>query len=499
MTAMMPNHRCPLAVLALVLFLTTMTPRARAQNPAAPSVSPAPPTSPAAPTSVPALDLNDPRRWSEPAFGISLLPPPPEQAQIIDHPADGALLHIVGREGYLIIASLRETKTDVERDRAVADVVTQTLSIYPAKPMGQAHLLRAAERDVAVIYYRVDPSAGAGEKSAAPKADPWLLGQTIVFLYPQQLLVFEIRATTTALEKVNLVVEALLDSLAVMPPEELAALRQAQLQRGDDWLKTVTADQLRAAAPPERWLRILEGDIDVGYLRYRCTEDEAVTRKGLRLEMQSRVVQGLMATDFLANFFMADDGSTEIWSIRTTVRPADASAPAPGSLSQAEGLIPGSPPGSAGSTPGSTAPSQGLIAPARAAAETGLRSGPEFTVTLDTPSSVHTNQWDTPPTAYLPLVTQQIMGPLLPRQQEATFGFYSYFPNQSQIAYRTERVVPSPTRDGSYQVHTRPAPDQPVTVTHYDSRGRLLRVVMPGNRVLLPSTLQQIESLWRVR
>ena len=75
-------------------------------------------------------------------------------------------------------------------------------------------------------------------------------------------------------------------------------------------------------------------------------------------------------------------------------------------------------------------------------------------------------------------------------------AFYAYYPTERKITYRTTRVETA--KDGSYTIHTRVSPDEDEQVAHYNKQGKLIKRLLPGGQVILPTTKQQLSAIWKI-
>ncbi len=403
-----------------------------------------------------------PPRWQEPGFGVSLQPPP--GAKLVQNARMDEMLRITCADGQVINFSIRKSESPVAID-AVARHAINLMQWSHAKSIVE-------EQRLATIAGR----AGARLRFDVPdgKTGPWTLVQALIMLDDRHVAVLHMDVDKHALDQAMPTFDTLVKSVQITDPKLLDKERQEAILRSEAVLARLTPHQVSGVLEPDRWLRIIENDIDVGYMRVRQFRDVEMNQPGLRVDTQVRMVVGRQAVDTLGNVFMADNKRTEIWSVRTTVREKEARLrPQAGRGKRPD----------VGVTP--------------SWAETGLRSDHEITVTVQTPSGKKEHKWERPKHGYLPYALQSLMPVLLPRDTAQTYAFYSYYPNATSLVLRTERIEPRP--DGSCRLFTRASPDEPESVTEYDARGRLVRQTLADGRVLLPSTAAQVQTIWKLR
>src|SRR5690606_18091831 len=68
-------------------------------------------------------------------------------------------------------------------------------------------------------------------------------------------------------ERVKNTFEAVGLSISVDDPQALQEQRRRMLEAGQNWLRSLSAEQLRSRLMPDQWFRIVHGDKDVGYMR----------------------------------------------------------------------------------------------------------------------------------------------------------------------------------------------------------------------------------------
>ena len=415
-----------------------------------------------------------PERWDDLASGLSLRPPPGAPVQSTGRGDE--LMRIEGLGNGAIRLLMKDAGEPVEIDTVIKKANEQLLFLYPSAVAMKHRRLRVDGREAALVYFLINDG----------KRPAWVFGQGFLMLDPQTVAVLNLDVDEPLFEDARAVFEGVFASISFADAKTMEQRRAQWLDQGRAWLATIKPPAVEATLTPERWFRILEKDLDVGYMRVRMRRDQEMNQKGFRVDVQVRTVQGENAVDTLSNYFLADTMVDEYWSIRSTLRPLQEHdhprppAAAPQARVERDAPAPAAP-------------------PLMSWAETGVRSSTEVSVSRQSPAGVKQFRWGQQqmPPVYLPMVLQEVAGAMLPRDKEATYGFYAYDPQRQKIALRTLRVVPR--GDGGYDVLERPALDVPEQRAVYDRYGRLISQEIGDGRVLLPGTPQQVQTIWRLR
>lgn len=409
------------------------------------------------------------QRWQDEAYGLSLRPP----AQASEFPGTGddiAVRFKVG-ESYQIKVAIQHTEDPVELAELKKRGITKFAFVQPSASILTEEQLTLAGRPAVRVIYQVPG-----------KVQPWILSQTLMQIDPTIFAVFEIEADKPVYDANRDVFQAVFDSVQLADPQELNRMREAQLAAGQAWLNTFNIKQLKAMAPPERWLRVIKDGKDVGYTRIQSSDAKMLGESGLRIKIQARITTGDSSFDTISDFFRSDNDRTEVWEIRTTKRNAD--------------KAPGLP---------SNAPKQ----PALTWVETGLRTGGEISVNRESPTRVDLAvggealtkiddvKWTTPPTAYVSQADLHVIYSLLPADRPQTLAFYAYHPAAHKLVLRTLRV--EPLASGSYRVHERVPPTFKPQVSTYNASGQLVQRVLGDGSLIMPATADQIKQIWDAR
>ena len=402
------------------------------------------------------------QRWREYSYGISLRPP--SDVRLTTATSGDRIARFVG-VGYTIDVIVKKSPIDLKIQDIVRKAIMQFAGAYPSAVILNQKHLTVSDHPAGVVYFRVPDS----EKGA------WLLGQAFVQVDPHVFLMLELQSGDQADASLGDLFESVLASFEVQDPGELQKQRQASISHGQAWIESIDPQRWRAVIEPERWYRILEKQLDVGYMRVSQYEDTRMDYLGLRVDLQSRYVVGTVAHDMISNFFVANDGGYEEWSIRTTVRP----------LRDQLTLLPS---GRLPLLPGSHEASW---------AETGVRHQDQITVSREGPSGIHEFHWQRPPVGYLSQVEVILLHQLLTPQVSPVLGFYAYNPNSRKITFRTERCVAS--TNGAYVVYSRPSPESSEQASCYNAMGHLVKRVLPSGQQLVPATKRELTTRWKLK
>lgn len=401
--------------------------------------------------------LGGPSRWREQAYGMSLAVPP--DSGRVEQTEDGALVKFLTPDAATISIYIRKSPAELSLP-AVKDKALRELGFrYPsAVTLAQDRQpVRAANREALGLYLLVPDD----------KRGDWVVAQVYTLIDPTTLAIFQLDCDADRFDRAQQVFKTLIDSVELADPAELDRVRAQRIQAGQAWLDSITPGQVKSAIIPEQWLRIIQGEKDVGYMRIRQFDEADHVPPGTSVKVRSRVVDGENTYDTEGSFFEADDRSVEFWTITTTLRIPQNIARAP------------------------NAPPQPATHNWR---QTGLRDGQALEVSQETPTSIKKLPWKIPPAAYLSLVDQYVLPALLPRDQPTELAFYAFNQNARKLSLRTFRIEPMP--GGGYRVYDRPTPDRTEQVATYDHHGRLIERKMSNGRTYLATTPQELKRIW---
>ncbi len=399
-----------------------------------------------------------PQRWRERTFGVSIRPP--LGAQIHELTADEALVRILGDPGYAIKLAIRASANDVNIAVVKRTATEQFGTLYPSAAIVIDEDIKPAGRPGALLAFQYTDK----------RQQAWLVAQAFMQIDPRNIVLVQMDVPAAHKDATLPLFRAVIESLQVDDPRTMDNRNRELVKAGQAWLDRLDPKTLRQNALSDQWFRIVrpgpEGQSDIGYMRLSQRDESVMGKPGIRIDVQARLKVGEQFYDSLSNFFLSDDRQQEVWSVKTTVRPAGAAK-----VSDA------GPPNASW-------------------AETGLRDGPEITVSKQTPSRVKEEKWRQPTVGYLSQVELYILPSVMARSKEGSMAFYAYNPATGKITLRQENVRRTPE---GLELVSQPAPDQGEQVSLYDSQGKLLQRRLPDASLLLPASLKEIAALWDVR
>jgi len=402
-------------------------------------------------------DPSNPTRWSEQAYGMSFTPP--SGWVMVEQTDDGAMVKFLSRANTTLSVYIRKSNSALELTAVKRKALQNFAFLYPsALPLKQDQdPIRIADRQ-GIGLYLVTPD---------PKQGDWVFAQAFMLIDPTTLAIFQLDCDAVGLDQANSTFKDMLESVRLEDPVELDRARSVRLQRTKDWLDSIDPEQIKTAIVPEQWLRIVQGDKDVGYLRVRRFDEDNHVPPGNSVHVQSHIVQGGNTYDTEGSYFEADDRSVEFWTITTTLRAETAAIHSPG------------------------APPQPKIENWR---QTGLRDGDRIEVSQETPTNIKSFPWTKPPASYLSQVDLFNLPAMLPHDQPTELAFYAFHPVARKLSLRTLRIEPLP--GGGYRVFDRPTPDRAEQIATYDHNGKLLERKMPDGRTYHATTAQELKRIW---
>ncbi|MFA9477037.1 hypothetical protein ACERK3_01895 [Phycisphaerales bacterium AB-hyl4] len=408
-------------------------------------------------------------RWSESAFGLSLRPP--AGSTLYEQTADRAIATFLVDDDMSIRVHFRQAEERVTLDLVRQRAAEQFTFYYPAAVVVEDDVeeIRIADRRGARWYFLVPGDEGQ-----------WVAGQAFVMIDPFTVAMFQYESDAHSYERSRRIFEAVLDSVELMPPDELDRQRTALIEAGDAWLAEVDFAAVEGVLPERQFMRVIEGDTDVGYQRIVTEHVENLGEAGVEVRIQARDLVGDgHAYDSQSELFLGEGEQTELWSSVTTLRPKE-QPQQPAGLQSREQLQ----------------PQHGTE---QTWTDTGLRSHNRISVSQEGPTQIESRNWEVPPKAYASQVVAQATPALMAKQAAAgrppaAMAFYAYHPSAGRLMLRAVRIEPSD--DGGWRVYDRPAPDRAEQVFHFDAEGQLIEHHTGDGRVSRPATEDEIRAVW---
>lgn len=422
-------------------------------------------------------------RWSEEAFGISLRPP--LGATLHQATIDDAMLRVAGPEGYSIEVYLRKVEPGEQfiqmqgGEAARSQVFRRPGQEPPAEPvqLDIDTVVTMGLRQVQVAH----PTATLMDRDNAPLAGlpaatlyfrlkdadsglSYILSHAYVLVDHDNFIMVRSLFESAREKTARPILEAVLASMRIEDPQQRDAQRRAAIAAGQAVRGGFNFQQLANALPQEQWYRLLKDKRDIGHLKITRRQDKQMGFTGLTVTVQAHAQLGGQAVDSLSEMFLAENGQHELWSTKTTSR---TQAATPGGVPQDMTVV-----------------------------ETGVRSGNVITVTREDRGQKKSYEWQTPAEGYLSQAELYLLPSLLPRQAQAVYGFYAYYPSDGQITYRT--VTVQPAGRGGHQVVIQPSPNSPRETVVFDAGGTMVERQLPGDQRIVPSTRRQILAIGAV-
>lgn len=276
----------------------------------------------------------------------------------------------------------------------------------------------------------------------------------------------------------------------VVDPRAMQAARAAQLERGAAIVKSLTPERLKALAAADGrpvmhriWRRLADGsDQEVGWVETSLgkgtrgdasiggsptTRDASNAEPGLLLKVAARTFSpdGVNRVETQARYWVAFDMGAEAWSVRSTQRG---------------------------------------VGPDTHFSQLGIRgrradgtSGRELIVSSQNNGVAEEPQnWELPPTAYLPQALAMSLAQVLPRGAEPAGEAIVYALDASALRLCQRSLAWRTAEDGSCTLQVRVNPDAPAYEERLDARGaRIDRIEVDGTHTT-PSTNQEVQKRW---
>lgn len=399
----------------------------------------------------------DKPKWHDHAYGLSLHPP--SGNTVIENTADGARAKFVDQDGDSISVFIQQTDQPIDL-RMIMDSAKSALTVHMIEELPEQHF-RQDGRDGLMKYFHIEDKNSGN----------WVLGQAVVEFGAMSFILFQFDCSIDRFDRKRPEFKAVIDSLELQDATELERIRKNQLTAGEVWHDQIDRERIKLLMGHEQWFRVVQQKTDVGWMRLRIIENNQIDKKaepGINVHIRSRIFVGDQVLDNQSIFFESYDQTTEYWDITTTKRPAQPE------LKHTEFEVP-------------------LEMTWR---HTGLRSDNAIEIKIENPGSIDSLHYNRPPEGYLSQVEIQLLPSMLSRADQATMGFYAYYPNGGKIAYRTFRV--ELLDNGGYSIVTRPSPDASQQAWQFDSQGRIRRKQMADGRTFVATTPSELRAVWDI-
>jgi hypothetical protein len=360
------------------------------------------------------------------------------------------------------------------------------------------------------------------------------MGTAMVRLDPTTVALWQVLAPLSQDQTAEQALRQLVESIALMPHDELDRWREQRLSASLDWLKQNDREALVQRSAGDAWFRLLEDGQDVGFVQRQVITDLAEilrqklvpdVRDGGYIVVERTVLPprrpGERPIEHVFKAYVNATGRGEVWTLNVTAYP----------------------PGNPGSSNGQPLLANPNDSSQRAAVwtQTGTRDARDITVLAEQPPDPDavreitraeqfrgerrrrpiegrfTEQfWVIPDPQELPASPDQpyaqkmkvdpaqvylnqadlfTLPRHLPNDQPGEFAFYAFDAGSQTMGLRSYTVTPLP--DGQYRINERPTTKRAVVSTTYDANGQIVEECLPNGQRLVPAAHEQIIAIWK--
>ncbi|MDX2017452.1 MAG: hypothetical protein SFY95_07425 [Planctomycetota bacterium] len=343
-----------------------------------------------------------------------------------------------------------------------------------AKTISRDENLTYAGRPAERFYVLLPDPAG---KNGAVK------GYTALKASPERFVVLELRTTEPKLAEARAVYEAVLSKLEFVDATDVATSRAVAVQAGTKLFASLSTDRYESVFKDnsERWERLFRPARDGGeeqeiaYRRIRASlgqrgaldpkkrpADYTATERqeGYVVRIDARVLQGGVTIDSESIFFLSKDKADEAWTVRIAARQGQQTS---------------------------------------ITTQTGARSGTSMNV--DTVGSGQANTNATPKIpeeGYLSNVEAFLLPQFLAAAgAPSDYGFYVWQPAAAKVRLRRDAMELDPDNARRWKIITRRTEDDAPETTILTREGKLVRTTLPDGSTWEPTTLSELQKIWR--
>lgn len=435
----------------------------------------------------------------------------------------------VAKDQYETAVTLKNRGRDIPAYRLFRKLMTN--SPDRAIALHASRWAKSLESDFAFMArFRKDEAIRQRTRVQEKDDSPWVLGQGFMQIDPHNFVMVKLEVTKENFESIKPVFEGVIRSLRVDNPQEIDDHRKELIKAGDAVKGLLTFARLKEVIRmwddrggkvdvphAELWQRIVQDEDDVGWMRtvFSVRKDRRLIREimrdpitkalvrddkgqvvyrvlevedgveGIGVDVQARILMGTRAIDTETSMFLSGDRTFETWATRTTVR--DRELPVQNNNPANPNIIRGGP-----------APAAAKPKKETTWLESGMRNNDQITIIREGPTAGNVKRflYVKPKDGYLSQPALYLISPLLPRDGDNEYAFYSYYPNTGTISFRTVRCVGK--GDNSFTIYSRPAPDQAEQISEYNQAGLLTNRSLSEGRDVVPTTRQELARIWKV-
>ncbi|MEM1214027.1 MAG: hypothetical protein AAGI68_17220 [Planctomycetota bacterium] len=475
-------------------------------------------------------------RWHDRVFGVSVQPPANSQP-LPTTPTVLAAWLAPGPVRYQL--SILRSPGEISLKTSMVSAMNEVSHAFQ-RPLadGKPFFGRiAGQRFTRSYYWIADRGLKDNRPLRAEHPSDWDIhfGHALVQIGPKALLVLQAEGPALQHNQVRAGLQALLDSFELEPAEVISQRTRDAVQAGIVWRDGIFPEDLTNSLDQPLAFRLLRDERDVGYLTVNPTppnaEDQAIGGPGFALRVQSRLVLNDTDTvDRIATYYHSHDHSTEVWSVRTTLRglvpprpgqALQAARPREASWSETGTRSDRLPTQAAGDDPrfGTRAFNRIVVsregAPPQQILDYVKRRGPGRVKLFEGDDDPELNPvrirdavraqgevshqvWPTPnpkANAYVSQVELLALHRLLPTDSREELAFYAYDFQRAKVALHWVNVLPQPDR--SCRVEVRAHPNAAPRTFVYNPQGQLTAIHRPDGFTLRPTTAQELQSIWQ--
>ncbi|MEM9418914.1 MAG: hypothetical protein AAGA25_07700 [Planctomycetota bacterium] len=463
----------------------------------------------------------DPARWSEAGYGVSLAPPA-GTAQV-----EGKAVTWIDPRGFSIGFEIVRTDQAVNLETMTASAMVQ-MGFAQATP----RLLgpdgeptdkppvpeRIGDRPGVRMYFELDQQDKPEWMNIKPEEQvSWFYGQAIVMLEPHAAAIIKLTALREKQEIAQVAFDAVLNSLHVPLANELDAAREELVEQANTWLRSTRPEDWAKALPRDQWYRVIHKGEDIGHIHVRSSR-EREDLKRFQQEAPGTIavidrrdyLDEQQALDSRTVFYAHDDNQREYWEAKTTLRPANKqSGLIKRSTNQALTWVQI---GIRGTQKITRRDIDGNIiqrnlnvvtviteTPPNSQAVQQIESHERFAgkkATGKIRGKVDENQeWIVPERSYLSQLQVWALGGMLPAEP-AVYCFSAYHTETGKPGLRTVEVLPQD--DGTLIVLDRPNSSLSPIRSVYDADRKLIERVTPHGTRIVPTSRKELAEVWDI-
>ena len=316
----------------------------------------------------------------------------------------------------------------------------------------------------------------------------WFMLQTGI----GNFIVFSILTTEKDFEYAESVLDRAVGTIELRDMSGVQKEREERLLLGAQVLKSFTPARLKSVADGKKrlfrsWRETPEGDVELGWVSIEITQaprglaDPSANPKnlpdkakepGFLISIQSRSIDadGLTLTSSRNLYWVAWDLGSEIWSVRSVPQ-----IPGPKNIFSQTG------------------------ARLRLSSET---AGTDLAVLTSAQGGTEEQKsWTIPTTGYLAHALSFTLGEMLPREATTPnhFALWCFDPGSGKISQRTCKWNADAAHAGQWILESQASLDSPTTRDVIDAQGHLVLRSDPNGVRMAPTTLVEIERLWKAK